>query len=334
VSISETWEALEREGGAAGRVVRRIYPESPFNLYLGIDLGSGRRQLIFERAWSPLDRFPELPVTKAIACSAETREGGSRLEIVIELTDEALSDVFSPVVEDVAKVAAASPDEPTATAYLIGELSRWVELFRQLSAGGLEVAARRGIAGELIVLLEHILPARAPEEAVAGWTGPMRANQDFQFTGLALEVKVTTSKQPQGFVVANERELDATGVGQLWLTHLSLDERRGGVGRNLNDIVGEVQDELDGHPFAAENFATKLTRSGYLESHRAMYEEPHYEVRSERFFLVVDGFPRLTEADIPAGVGDVKYSVALASCEPYSATADTFRTRLADEGWK
>jgi hypothetical protein len=31
----------------------------------------------------------------------------------------------------------------------------------------------------------------------------------------------------------------------------------------------------------------------------------------------VEGFPRLIEADVPTGVGDVRYSVSLAACMPF-----------------
>jgi hypothetical protein len=132
-------------------------------------------------------------------------------------------------------------------------------------------------------------------------------------------------------VVANERELDATGVGDLWLVHLSLDERRGGTGRNLNQLVLRVRQMLQSSITAVTDFDQKLTRIGYLETQMAAYDEPHYEVRTETLFRVSGNFPCITEGMLPVGVGDVRYTVALSACQPYIAVEQEFRERMQNE---
>jgi len=144
-------------------------------------------------------------------------------------------------------------------------------------------------------------------------------------------VKVTTGQNPQGFVVANERELDATGTGTLVVAHLSLDERLGGTGSSINDLVDDLRQRLDGHPLALAAFNAKLARVGYLDMHQDMYPEPHYEPRALKHLHVRGEFPRITESDLRPGVGAVRYTVSLAACEGYEMDATDVHKLIAQE---
>jgi hypothetical protein len=41
-----------------------------------------------------------------------------------------------------------------------------------------------------------------------------------------------------------------------------------------------------------------------------------------KFFEVAEGFPRLLQGNLPDGVGDLKYSVVVASCTPFEITTN------------
>jgi Putative PD-(D/E)XK family member, (DUF4420) len=331
MSLAEVWAQLEDEPGDSGLALKRVHPDSQHDLHVALDLESGRRQLVFGRPWRPVDSLPDFPATQAIACRGRLQTGGRRMNIVVELVDPALGDVFTPLVEDLAARIAAAPDEKVATAELASGLARWQDLFEQLGRDGLTSLARRGLAGELLVLQSDVLPRLAPEAAVDAWTGPLRANQDFQRPAVAIEVKVTTGQNPQGFIVANERELDPTGTGFLVVAHLSLDERLGGTGSSINDLVDAVRRRLGGHPVALSAFNAKLAHVGYLDLHRDMYPEPHYELRALRHLHVRSSFPRITESDLREGVGAVRYTVSLAACEGYEMAADDVHSLIARE---
>lgn len=45
-------------------------------------------------------------------------------------------------------------------------------------------------------------------------------------------------------------------------------------------------------------------------------------------------FPRLVEADLPAGVGDVSFAVSLATCEPFAAPVSAMLDALVGDGTK
>lgn len=331
MTVGTAWTELDAEPPGRGTARKRVHPDSPHDLHIALDLQSRRRQLVYERRWRPDDVLPEFPATQAITCRGGLEQGGRRMAVVVELVDPALADVFTPLVEDLAGRIAAAPDERRATDELATGLARWKELFEELARDGMSELARRGLAGELLVLLGDVLPHVPPSPAIAAWTGPHKKNQDFQRPAVALEVKVTTGQQPQGFVVANERELDPTGTGTLVVVHLSLDERRGGEGSSINDLVDTARDRLAGHPLALQLFAEKLARVGYLEPHRDMYAEPHYELRAVTYLHVRNDFPRITEKDVRKGVGAIRYTVSLSACRGYELDPAGVRALLAQD---
>ena len=124
--------------------------------------------------------------------------------------------------------------------------------------------------------------------------------------------------------MANERQLDDTGVDILLLAHLSLDERRGGSGESLNHLVDAIHATLDAATSAL--FRDRLTRVGYLSGQRDLYDEPRYTVREVRWWWVRDGFPRIVEADLRVGVGRCSYSISTAGLDPYRVAADDLPT--------
>jgi hypothetical protein len=331
MTLTGVWGELEDEPGDQGLALKRVHPDSQHDLHVALDLESRRRQLIFGRPWRPSDSLPEFPATQAIACRSRLQTGGRKMNIVVELVDPALSDVFTPLVEDLAGRISAAPDESVATTELASGLARWQELFEQLARDGLSALARRGLAGELLMMQSDVLPHITADAAVDAWTGPLKANQDFQRPAVAIEVKVTTGQNPQGFIVANERELDATATGTLVVAHLSLDERLGGTGSSINDSVDNLRRQLMGHPVALAGFNAKLARVGYLDIHRDMYPEPHYELRTLKHLHVRGDFPRVTEADLRPGVGAVRYTVSLAACEGYEMDASEVHKLIAQE---
>ncbi len=328
MSTTGIWEELELEPGSAGLALRRLHADSDRDLFLCVDLGSRMRSLRFVRSWRPADKVPPLPTAKGVRCRSELKPGGRQMHVVVELVDVALTDVFTPLVEDLARRVSAAPDDSAGTTALAQGMTEWQELFKQLDGTGLGALVRRGLVGELLVMLDHVLPARGSDDSASGWTGPLKANQDFQFAGLAVEVKTSTGKQPQGLRVANERELDDTGVGVLLLVHLALDERRGGAGRVLPQLVAEVESALAERPAALRLFRERLALLGYRSVDLEHYAEPHYELRATRIYRVSDGFPRIVEGDLRAGVGDVSYSVAVSAYASFELTAEEARTYL------
>jgi len=240
-------------------------------------------------------------------------------ELRVVLTDGCLREVFNLLASDIADAAAKAPGGGAAVLSAAERFEHWRRLLERLDGTGLTAEARRGLFGELTILRARLLPALPSAQAIAAWTGPTAAHQDFQLPRLAIEVKTTSGKEPQTLVISSERELDSSGTAMLILAGLSLDERRGGSGESLNAAVRSVRAAVT--DAAAQSLLDDLlVRAGYLHSQRDLYDEPRYTVRRERFWHVDGDFPRITEADLKLGVGDCRYRIATAGLEEYLMT--------------
>ncbi len=88
-------------------------------------------------------------------------------------------------------------------------LNLWKKLFDHGSSGLLEPYQVKGLIAELLVL-EAILLAgrRSPLEAAIAWVGPAGADQDFQFSDEAIEVKAV-SPGAESISISSLQQLDA-----------------------------------------------------------------------------------------------------------------------------
>jgi hypothetical protein len=273
--------------------------------------------------------MPDLPATEALTCSQHLAADGKSVDISLVLLVPTFSDLFVTLAESLIEAMVTAPDDDVALAELALRLAYWQEMFHAINAEGLSASARRGLVGELLLLRDDIIPVVGAVDAIEGWTGPLRANQDFQFSAVAIEVKCTTALHPQGFTVNNERELDDAGIGgsSLSLIHISLDERRG-EGISLADLVLDVDGMLTASPGARTLFRERLARVGYIDSAAELYQEPLYNLREVHYFDVTEGFPRIVEADLADGVGQVEYRVSLAGCATFEIDRTVIRDRL------
>lgn len=323
----ERWQELEHAAPAHGLISLRATAESSRDVFIGYSRGSGRRMFWLEVEPADIPDDYELPKLKVIHAEVAPTDAG-RTKILVELLETPLVDVFRALVNDLLAAIASSPDDADAVDALARRLGRWANLLSPGRLAGLTLVERRGLYGELHIMRELLEIAGNKLDVLNGWTGPQRANQDYQFALGAIEVKTTSAKQPQKVVVANERELDDVGVQTLLLAHVSLDERKGGKGETLPEAVAKVRAWLESEPQATSKFNDLLLQVGYIDEHAALYAEPHYALREDNFFLVKPGFPRLTESDLPDGVGNVTYSIELAALKAFVVKANDALSKI------
>ncbi len=329
MGLAEIWEELERvtPPGESGHVKRRIKPEAKCDLFLAIAKPSNLRMLVMLVGEDSLVGVGDLPTARGVeARVVRPGEGGAAGALELVLTDPRSADIFTALATDIAESVAAESDELSAVATLVGRLRRWQRFLEESGPEGLTSERQRGLYAELWLLRRHLLGAVGPAAAVQGWTGPTRASHDFQFGAGALEVKGSAGKQHQVLRIVSERQLDDTGVEGLFLFHLSLDAHRD-AGESLPALVNDLRESLRTTP-AAATFEDRLFGAGYLDAHQQLYENPGYTVRESNFFRVTDGFPRIVEADLLPGVGDVHYSVAVAECKHFLVDSETAITEL------
>lgn len=330
------WAQLESDWHAHGVTVRRVYPQSAYEIFIAVRHPDGTRMLTVavdtHVVTDILRQFHELPRTRGLEMQF-ARLGNDSGELRVILTDTSLREVFSPLVTDIAAAAIAEPSAASAVLAAVRRFGHWQQMLQNLAASGLAPQSRRGLFGELAFLRDHLLASLPVSEAIRAWTGPAGAHQDFQLPHAAIEVKTSTGKEPQTLVISSERELDGTGTGLLILAHFSLDERRGGSGESLNTIIDRVRD-LVAQAGVTDALDDLLVRAGYLRQQRTFYDEPRYTVRRQSFWHVTGEFPRITEADLRPGVGDCEYRISLIGLEEYALTAEDVLSSVGESSLK
>lgn len=320
----DIWAELEAgEGAGAGHLVRRIHPESRTDLFLAVEKPGNRRILSLAVSPESSEDLDDLPAGRAIQSRLQHDPHADRTQLQLVLIDPMSADIFGVLVSDIAAAVAPSANDRDAVAHWVARLQRWQRLLSSLGAEGLSSERQRGLYAELWLLRKHLLEWLGAARAVTGWTGPRGASHDFELDRAAVEVKSTAGKQHQVLRIASERQLDGTGTEQLLLFHLSIDVRQG-EGESLVDAVNDARDTL-ATTAAASVFEERLLLAGYAAAHEPRYRRTAYAIREQNFFQVVQGFPRLTETDLPIGVGDLRYSVAVSECRRFGVPLDDAR---------
>jgi putative PD-(D/E)XK family protein DUF4420 len=317
------WSDLEAGDLEYGVVTKRLLPHSGHDLHLAVQRPANRRMLLLRVPAAVAEAFVrrhgELPQTQGILLAFTSAVDGHR-DLQMALTTPDRAEVFNPLIADVADAAGTATGSAGALGAAVERFERWRRLLQSIADTGLSVKARRGLFGELAVLRDHLMPELPDTQAVQAWTGPNDANQDFQLPSVAIEVKTGSGMQPRSIIIANERQLDATGAGRLLLIHLALDERRGGSGESLNTVVDSLRASLS--PGPCSMFDELLIRVGFLPADRALYEEPRYTVRAKAFWNVTGEFPRIVETDLRPGVSQCRYQISTVGLDRYAVPAE------------
>ena len=244
------------------------------------------------------------------------------LYLAILLLDPEHEEVFSVFCEDLVTEISHISDEKKIVLELLNRLEKWRSLFDKASLSGLSPEEQRGLYGELFFMRRWLESSSSLQRCIKAWVGPEKQIRDFQLNDWGLEVKTTHGKNHQKVHISSERQLDTTTLRSLYLFHLSLENQQQN-GETLNHIVDDLMNQYLKDVTALREFKTKLILAGYYKHHSSQYEAVGYQIRDQSYFNIKDSFPRIEEADIRRGVGDVKYSIILSECTAYATNEMT-----------
>ena len=322
----EAWNKLEEEIVQNVRIGFKQFlltPNSPIDIYIGLKYPEKIRVLIFQtdsnQIYKP-EHFPDLKYFSiSIERSLENHPEQGAIRIIL-LNDD-YKEIFSVLSDDIVSAVKCAGDKKKGIEAFYTRLSKWISFLESFGTRGLSKESARGLFGELWFLYTYLIKTGYPR-SVESWTGPKGTPQDFQFPGIAVEVKTTIMKQPQKIRISNELQLEDKGLEKLFLFHLSVIERIEN-GETLPSIIKQIRDSVEKNIQNKSYFDQMLFESGYLDEHEEHYASTGYNIRQESFFMVSDGFPRLIESDLPEGVGDLNYSVNVSSCSNYSISKES-----------
>ena len=233
----------------------------------------------------------------------------------IRLTDETKIDIFSRLCYDIAERVTKADAGESAFQIACRRLKKWQSLFANRINGLLTANEIQGLFAELYFLAELLdSQAVSQEEAVRGWKGPDRTQQDFILNDMAVEIKSLTGQNRDKVRISSEDQLHSH-LSHLFLRVYMLAEMHGtSGGENLNLLVHRVsakitEDEL------RDIFEATLDMAGYIDLPE--YEQPQFVVKDCHTYLVSETFPRIIQKTLPAGIRAVSYDLLLAVIEPF-----------------
>ncbi len=288
------WEEMEATQGptGTGQLRRRICADSRFDLFIAVEKPANHRAVLLGIPETTAPAILELPMLRSVALHIRGDGPDGRVTLELRLMNRAYEELFSMLVRDLVEVVTGTSTEEAAVKAFIARLEQWQRLLARSGPGGLGEEEQRGMYAELWFLNEHLMPMFGVESAVSAWTGPDGTDQDYQLPDVAIEVKSTIGKRPQRLKIASERQLDDSGISDLFLFHVSLDARQGGR-QTLGVLVDALRREAGNQGLSRSILEEKLLVAGYLDAHRPRYDRVGFAVRETNLFQVRDDFPRI-----------------------------------------
>ena len=333
--IEKIWSNLESDTSIhSGLLYKRYASEVIPDAFIGLKSPEKLRCIAFRistKLWFNENEWNKLKDIKIESLPDEKDK--TKIFLLILLLNKQLKDIFSTLCEDLIFGVSNDSSEQILVGKLLDRLAKWQSLFQKVGNQGLSEESQRGLFGEVFFLWKFLNNSMDKIYCLKSWLGPEKSIQDFQHSNWALEVKTTHGNNHQKIHISSERQLDDSLIEKIFLYHLSLDIRKGN-GESLNALIDDVTELLSDNIFASNIFKLKLLESGYYNINRPNYEESGYSIRQENLYWVKGDFPRLTEKQIPIGVGDVKYSIVLSESEEWRISEIDLFTELESKNGK
>lgn len=247
--------------------------------------------------------------------------------ISLALQKKEFTDVFTVLCEDIISAIGNTANERRRIQSLIARLEAWKSLFSQAMENGLSKEKQLGLWGELYVLHEYLLPTIGTQ-SVTTWKGPKGYVHDFQSKSWAIEIKTQAGNaKPDRLKINGEQQLEDRGLDHLFLVMLSVARRERTVD-SLPELVEKVEASLAVDPSMLQVFRAHLLEVGYFSHHRPLYENTGYTIREEKQWKVFEGFPRIREKDLPAGINDVTYSLSIVAIKEFEVDWSQIQSSL------
>ncbi len=329
--IDTAWQRLLSDSTvSSGLACLRATTEAACDIFVGVHKPDNRLALFIEVPSRYVANVVEYPESDGFSVEPQSVQPGrhGRVRIVLSAVDHTYHDVFRVLGKDVVTHVAEADTEGSSVEAFVSRLYHWQAFFRRHAASGLSRKEQQGLYGELTTLKQDLASRIGIARAVAAWTGPAGSNQDFELAGTAVETKTSSANCQQKLYISNCRQLDRTGLESLYVRFWLLDVRRGNAG-TLPELVHEIREMASVDPTTHQLFTDRLIAAGYLDAHVEKYESTAYAVRDRLVFSVTDGFPRIDEGTLAAGIGDVRYSIELTACRPFQITEKDFLESLS-----
>jgi len=305
IAWKEISEGLtERQIAKDAYILRRLDPASRFDIYAGMDASDCVMLAIGVRRPPPSINL----ASAALDYFRQQRADGTWL-MALRLRQSALAGVFGRLCQDLVDALISVADETELVALVRDRLSLWKKLFEHGQSGLLEPFQVKGLMAELLILESIIINGtRTPLEAVNAWVGPLEADQDFQFSDEAIEVKAI-GPNADGVSISSLQQLDSPLPLRLTVQTMRSASPGEEGAIDLNSLVLRIETGIAAFPDALAIFKARMLEGRYVEN--PYYDTIPFQLVKSEAFIISRNFPKLTLSMVPDGVMSATYELSL-----------------------
>ncbi|MHB8160258.1 MAG: PD-(D/E)XK motif protein [Thermoleophilia bacterium] len=323
--IMTLWTDLEAEmatSGISGRKYRRLDLYIENGIRIGCNGPDVKWELLIEVGHKKTDGKIKTPKWKGMSFETIVLDVPAPETLHYVLSSESIEhkDVFVTVCADLIDNLENIRDSASRTNVLDEWVYKWSNFFQRFGLGGLTPERQRGLFGEIWFLNELLDHGIECSDTLSAWKGWEPGTKDFEHEGYALEVKTTLTKEPRKVKISSELQLNDKGLLSLYLLILTMNQTGGG-GETLVQIVERLRKRFSCHRGCKVSFEHAIHEAGYLDAHSSRYKST-FTIMTSELFRVEEGFPRITI--IPAGTGDLGYSILVGACNSFSSPYDEY----------
>lgn len=319
------WSEVEKQYNSHERSLQRmVYVDLLYRVYIGTSGIPGKRFLSMEIPEKDMNQFASFTVPQgfSLVLGKPGIEHSGYMACVLQAATSDQNDVFAIVAKDVLDSLRKQKEASKYIDTMKKRIEKWSDFFKNPSHYHLPEKEVIGLMGELTLIKE--LRSAGINGASDFWNGPIQASQDFQGEKVAIEVKSSMTNKMEYVHVSSEIQLDLETRNALFLVAYRL-ERNEATGMTLPELICQISDELDEQQLA--RFNANLTCIGYTENDKELYPK-RYSVMERRIFSIQDGFPRILRADLPQGIMDINYRLALQVCRDFEVEFETLQQAI------
>jgi len=313
-NLEEIWAEIETRINSKDQYLQRmVCIELLYRTYIGAIGIPSHRFLSIEIPEAEKEKFVSFSVPKGFRLKTadyEVKHPGYTT-CVLEAASSEQNDVFTIVAKDILIELHKYNDEADYLNALKERISKWEDFFKRASSQLLSDIAVIGLIGELTFILN--MQDEGINSISDYWNGPIKSAQDFQSESVAIEVKTTSANKIEAVNISSEIQLNDEDGRELYLSVFRV-ERNDATGTRLPQFVENVRRGLN--ESQKGSFDAKLMCLGYRNEDAEKYIKG-YNVKDNKNYLVVDGFPRIIPEDLPHDIFDVKYKINLINCDMF-----------------
>lgn len=299
--MTDAKQAFSELKGDAG--FRRVDAAHVLDLYYGYD-PQGRATLLLVSSARP----QEIRSSRIISVETGKRNDG-KWALSFALQQQEYQDLFYSFCNDVVESSRGLKLEHNGSEFICKRYCDWQQMMAQASVQILSNAEIKGLAGEMLFLLEYMIPKYGCQQALDAWTGPTRGDQDFVTAESWYEIK-TASSGTEEIRISSAEQLDRSNVGYLVVQFMDTTGADDPKGVTLNRLYEKICTCLE-TDVQRKQFAALLWQQGFAV--QPAYDKIAFRPGKRQFFQVNADFPCIRQDSLPLGVSGVNYLLSLSA---------------------